>query len=114
MNRLDWVSGEPRLQLLECRRCAQRFYLPAEFCRRCSGELDIINSNGRGECIAITRIPEKYGHTNRDVFLALVRLDEGPVILTQRSTRVAIGDTVRLEFQRALDEALRPVAVTQS
>lgn len=78
----DWTSGQPRIVLSVCRRCHNRWYLPRHHCAICgSPDTAEAPANGVGLCVAVTRLHGTTGQSEVPVRLALVELDEGPVVM---------------------------------
>ena len=88
-----------RLMLQRCRDTGTVFYYPRETSPFTGGPTDWIEASGRGEiysCSVSTRTPPGY-------CLAYVRLDEGPLMLTNVEAddlqSIAIGQRVEVVFR---------------
>lgn len=78
----DWTSGHPRIVLTACRRCQNHWYLPRHHCSVCgSADTNEAPANGVGLCVAVTRLHGTGGQSDVPARLALVELDEGPVVM---------------------------------
>lgn len=99
----DWTSGEPRLLVSSCRRCQNHWYLPRHHCPVCgSATADRLPATGVGLCVAVTRLHVSTGQSDDPVRLALVELDEGPLVLGRvHGTDLNPGDRARVRFRHA-------------
>ncbi|MDK3257773.1 Zn-ribbon domain-containing OB-fold protein [Blastococcus capsensis] len=95
----DWTHGEPRLVLGVCDDCENRWYLPRDHCPRCgSGRSSSRQSSGDGLCVAVTRSHVTGEVGGAPLSLALVQLDEGPVVMGRVRDELVPGDRARVEF----------------
>ncbi|MGZ4465362.1 MAG: Zn-ribbon domain-containing OB-fold protein [Nocardioides sp.] len=100
MTVLDWTRGEPRLVLTTCGRCTHVWQLPHRHCPVCgSDDHDHEPARGTGLCVAVTRV-----HVTADggdpVALALVELDEGPLVMGRlHDDGLAPGDRAAVDFR---------------
>lgn len=102
--REDWTAGEPVLLVAGCGRCGNHWYLPHEHCPVCGAdEVTDVAATGRGLCVAVTRLhvtadPHRAG--DGPVRLALVELDEGPVVMGRaHDDALAAGDRAVVSFR---------------
>lgn len=102
------------LLLARCRGCGHTFHYPRERCPACWGaEIRSIVASGRGRVTARTII-HRVGHpawqAEVPYVVALVQLDEGPVLLTNIVTAepddAIVGTEVGVEFQKAGDAVI--------
>lgn len=100
-SRHDWTLGEPVLILSACARCGNHWYLPREHCLVCgASDLADVRSSGRGLCVALTRLHVTVGTEVGPVRLALVELDEGPVVMGRvHDEALAPGDRATVHFR---------------
>jgi uncharacterized OB-fold protein len=106
-----------KLLIQRCRACGHRQFYPRLLCTACSApEPEWIEACGRAviESFTIVRqaiAPDRAGDVP-DV-IALVRLDEGPAMMTNivdcDPGEVAIGLPVRVAFERLSDDIHLPV-----
>ena len=101
------ATREERLVLQHCRACAHLQHYPRSLCTRCaSTDLDFVDASGRGKVYshtAVFRAPS--AETRVPYVVALVRLDEGPVLLT--NVVDCPPDEVRCDM--AVEVAWRPL-----
>lgn len=99
----DWTSGEARLVVSACGRCQNHWYLPRHHCPVCgSAEADRIVASGVGLCVAVTLLHVTAGQGDGPVRLALVELDEGPLVLGRvHDIDLNPGDRARVGFRHA-------------
>lgn len=109
--------GELKIQ--RCTACGTHVYYPAYMCPACSSlALDWVVVSGRGTVYSRTRIEEPVSAasgTREPLVVALVELEEGPVMMTNivgpDADTVAIGDAVHVTFQPVSDTISLPVFV---
>ncbi len=95
----DWTHGEPRLVLTACARCGHHWYLPREHCPVCgSDDTDQLVAAGTGLCVAVTHVHVTAEVGAGPVRLALVELDEGPVVMGRAGGMLAPGDRAQVSF----------------
>lgn len=99
----DWTQGEPRLVVIRCTRCGNRWYLPREHCPVCGNrKTRRAPAAGGGLCVAVTRLHvTTAGSTGADgpLGLALVELDEGPLVMGRvHDEALSPGDRARVAF----------------
>lgn len=109
----DWTQGAPILCFLRCVECAEAHYLPAVRCPDCGGALEEEESARRGNCVAESMVPAKYGLGDSDLHVCIVWLDEGFRVLCFASTGVSVGDRVTIDFRETTDGSLRPYALRE-
>ena len=103
--RTDWTAGVPVLLVSTCERCGNHWYLPHEHCPVCgSTEYADAAAAGAGLCVAVTRLHVTTGDDAADgrgpVRLALVELDEGPVVMGRvHDEALAPGDRAVVDFR---------------
>lgn len=113
-------AGELRYQ--SCRGCGAPQFYPRTLCARCGGtDLAWRTSRGEGTVYAVTvvhRPPSAAFRADAPYALALVDLDEGFRMMAQvggtEPDRVAIGDRVRVAFERRGDVAIPRFTVAAS
>jgi uncharacterized OB-fold protein len=103
-HRDDWTADVPVLLVTECGRCGHHWYLPHEHCPVCgSDEATDVAASGGGLCVAITRlhvIAEPSDAEDGPVRLALVELDEGPVVMGRaHDDELRAGDRAVVSFR---------------
>jgi uncharacterized OB-fold protein len=114
VNRPFWdacTHGELRLQ--RCRSCGQLRYPAAIVCPEClSGESEWQGVSGRGKVFSFVVFHRAYHpawEARVPYNVALIELDEGPILLSNvidvDNATLAVGLDVRIAFER-LDEAL--------
>jgi uncharacterized OB-fold protein len=85
---------------VRCGDCGRVTILGALFCPACGGaRLAATELTGKGRVEAVTTVAERY--TPLDVptlTVAMVRLDDGPLILARATPEVAIGAEVHLDL----------------
>ena len=107
------------LKIQRCKACATHVYYPAYMCPTCSSlDLDWVVVSGRATVYSRTRIEEPVSAasgTREPLIVALVELDEGPVMMTNivgpDADGVEIGEAVEVTFQPVSDEISLPVFV---
>ncbi len=99
--RLDWTAGEPLLLLSACGRCGNHWYLPHLRCPVCGAQdASDMPSSGTGLCVAVTRLHVTADDQDDPVCLALVELDEGPIVMGRvHDDALAPGDRATTEFR---------------
>ena len=99
--RPDWTDGEPVLLVSACTRCGNHWYLPHEHCPVCgNADFQPVEATGLGLCVAITRLHMTDVDEQGPVRLALVELDEGPVVMGRvHDDALAPGDRAAVEFR---------------
>jgi uncharacterized OB-fold protein len=109
--RSDWTDGENVLLVSTCARCGNHWYLPHLLCPVCgSRDSDQVAAAGRGLCVAVTRLHVTMQDDDRPVVLALVELDEGPIVMGRvHDEGLAPGGRASVEFRPdGLDGVLVP------
>ncbi len=107
------------LRIQRCSECATHVYYPAYMCPNCSSlALDWVEVSGRGTIYSRSRIEEPVSAasgTRDPLIVALVELEEGPVMMTNivgpDADQAAIGDAVAVRFQPVSDDISLPVFV---
>ena len=105
------------LKLQRCAECSGYVYYPAYMCPNCSSlDLPWVVTSGKGRVYSKTRIEEPVSAasgTREPLVVALVELDEGPVMMTNivgaDADSVAIGDAVEVTYQPVSDTISLPV-----
>lgn len=82
-----WASGEAgRLSLPKCEDCGKAHWYPRLYCPHCgSDKLEWIACSGKGVIHTFTVVRQsghKYFKTKIPYVLAMVALDEGPLLMT--------------------------------
>jgi uncharacterized OB-fold protein len=99
----DWTGGEPRLVVHTCSRCRDTWYLPHEHCPVCGSPLaEQASADGSGLCVAVTRllVTADDETSGAPVRLALVELDEGPLVMGRvHDDALMPGDRARADFR---------------
>lgn len=105
---MSWRMAKHRYSLVgtRCMDCGQPHFPPRSVCRKCDSEkMEKFRFSGRGEILSYTIIhtaPDGFEHEAPYV-VALVQLEEGPVIsthVTGNKENVAIGKLVRMVFRK--------------
>ncbi|WP_372733566.1 Zn-ribbon domain-containing OB-fold protein [Nocardioides sp.] len=98
---LDWTHGESTLLVITCARCGNHWYLPQVHCPVCgSVNSDATPAAGGGLCVAVTRLHVTADGQDAPVRLALVELDEGPVVMGRvHDADLAPGDRAHVDFR---------------
>lgn len=107
----DWTTGEPTILVVSCVRCHNRWYLPHRHCPVCgSSETAVAPARGGGLCVGVTRLHVTAEPESDTLLLALVELDEGPVVMGRvHDDALAPGDRARVAFPRlGVDQRLVP------
>ncbi|MBJ7358710.1 OB-fold domain-containing protein [Nocardioides sp.] len=100
----DWTADVPVLMVTACGRCGNHWYLPHEHCPVCgSDEVADVAASGGGLCVAVTRLHVTAEPTDAaagPVRLALVELDEGPVVMGRaHDDALSPGDRAVVSFR---------------
>ncbi len=113
-----WWEACRREELLiqKCRSCEQHQFYPRALCASCgAGELDWVRAAGRGrvESYTVVRLPVSKAYAPEVPFvIALVRLEEGPVMMASlvdaEVGEVAVGMEVGVVFEQWTDEVTVP------
>jgi uncharacterized OB-fold protein len=114
MTRQYWAAtAEHRLLVQRCAGCGHHQFYPRPFCLACSSRrIAWQQVTGRGWVYSLTtvRIPV-HPDLPPPYVVALVDLDEGPRLLTNLAGECAIGDRVRVHWERR-DDLVVPVFAT--
>lgn len=96
----DWSGGEPRIILACCDACSSLWYLPRENCPYCGArEATPREAAGTGMCVGVTRLHVTVDGSPTPRALALVELDEGPVVMGRsHDDGLSPGDVAVVEF----------------
>jgi uncharacterized OB-fold protein len=103
---LTAAAAHGRFELQRCTKCSAIQYPPREACHRClASELEWTPRSGQGQLIAQTTLyhsNELYFRERLPWRLGLVRLDDGPTVVTHLHSRVpappaAVQVTARLD-----------------
>jgi uncharacterized OB-fold protein len=103
-----------KLRIQRCDRCGTHLFYPVHMCGAC-GSLDIswVDASGRGTVYSLTTLARADGEDAEPRILALVRLEEGPTMMSnlvgEAAGTVAIGDAVAVEFRPLSDEIWQAV-----
>ena len=106
------AAGDGVLLLPRCRACGRAHWYPRPFCPFChSDRVEWERASGLGTVEAFTSVLR----ARPAVIVAYVRLDEGPVLLTNLVecdlAALQIGDPVRVAFRPAPEGRMVPVFV---
>jgi uncharacterized OB-fold protein len=114
MTRQYWAAAaEHRLLVQRCAGCGHHQFYPRPFCLACSSRrIAWQQVTGRGWVYSLTtvRIPV-HPDLPPPYVVALVDLDEGPRLLTNLVGECAVGDRVRVHWERR-DDLVVPVFAT--
>lgn len=110
------AAREHRLLLPRCRSCGEHHFYPRELCPHCySDDLEWVDASGKGEVYSYTVARKPAGPAfAADVpyVIAMIRLDEGPRMLTNIVTSdvegVRIGARVKVSFDDVTPELTLP------
>ena len=116
-NRPFWQHAhEGKLAVQRCAGCGDRHFPPAAVCPRCLGapqEWDVVSGNGT--LMSWVTFHKAYwtGFAKDLPYdVCLVQLDEGPLLVSNlvggAEGHVAVGDRVRVVFERVTDEITLP------
>ena len=104
LSRPFWAGAAAgRLLVQRCTDCGAHQFYPRPFCLVCEDEVEWVETSGGGEVYSLTLNHLKVSaEPDPPYYVALVRLDEGPVLLTRivdaagapLAAGVAIGDRV--------------------
>ena len=104
LSRPYWAAAaEGRLLVQRCIACGAHQFYPRPFCLACQGEVEWVETSGRGEIHSLTINHLKVDpELDPPYYVALVRLEEGPILLTRivdaggapLADGAAIGDPV--------------------
>lgn len=99
--RADWTTGEPALVITTCARCGDHWYLPRRHCPVCgSSQVQDVVAAGRGLCVALTVLHVTVDAGSGPLRMALIELDEGPVVLGRvHDEALAVGDRAAAQFR---------------
>lgn len=109
---LHWRLIPHRYNLIgtECVKCGEKFFPPRHFCPNCrrKGETKEFLFSGEGEIFSHTTVyapPEGFEY-QKPYVLAIVKLKEGPFILSQivdcRPEDVKVGGKVKATFRKII------------
>ena len=113
-----WAACHERVfQMQRCGDCARFVWFPMYMCPHCGGtELNWTELSGRGTVYSRSLVINPVSAASAPpgpLMVALVELDEGPVLMTnivgEGAEAVAIGERVTLVFQQVSDEVTLPV-----
>jgi uncharacterized OB-fold protein len=97
---LDWTSGVARVVVTSCASCGVTWYLPRESCPAChSRTFSRTEAGGGGLCVAVTTVHVTGEDGPSEPFgLALVLLDEGPLVMGRVRHALSAGNRAQLSF----------------
>jgi uncharacterized protein len=113
-----WKACHERVfQMQKCDSCHQFVWFPMYMCPHCGNmEMSWTELSGRGTVYSLSLIIDPVSAAcapDGPLTVALVELDEGPVMMTniigEGAEDVAIGDRVSLVFQQVSDDVTLPV-----
>lgn len=104
-------------QMQKCQDCDRFVWFPMYMCPHCGGaELAWTELSGQGTVYSRTLVTDPVSAASAPegpLLVALVQLEEGPVMMSNvigdGAADVAIGDRVRVIFQRVSDDMTLPV-----
>ena len=108
---------EGRLRIQRCSACGTHLFYPVYMCHECTSQkLEWIDASGRGTVYSysvIYRAPYAGLSDSGPYTVALVELEEGPIMMSQivdvAPETVRVGDAVQVEFHRVSDDIDLPV-----
>ncbi len=111
---LVWRRIPQRYRLIgsQCTNCDQKFFPKRDFCPTCrrKGKCEEFQFSGKGTVVSFTEVftaPEGY-NLYVPYFLAIIQLDEGPLITAQlidvERDEVKIGLRIRTVFRKVREE----------
>lgn len=107
------------LKLQQCRECHRYFFYPTYHCPHCGGadpEWRVVS--GRGRVHVSTVVESHPGGSDAPFVVALIELEEGPImmsnVITDDPYGLAIGDPVQVSFKKASDEITLPVFIPRN
>ncbi len=85
LSRPFWAgAAEGRLLVQRCTACGAHQFYPRPFCLACQDEVEWVEASGRGEIYSLTTNHLRMSpELEPPYYVALVRLEEGPVLLTR-------------------------------
>lgn len=108
------LAGELRLQ--KCDDCAHVYFPPRPFCPSCSSRsVSVFTASGRGVLDSYVINQRPHPAFDGPYSIALVRLDEGPRMMTnivgceQTPDALLLDMPVRVTFERVSDEIALPL-----
>ncbi|MDA0339741.1 MAG: Zn-ribbon domain-containing OB-fold protein [Proteobacteria bacterium] len=110
------AAKEHRLLIQQCGDCSTHQFYPRPHCTHCgSGNMNWVEADGRATIVSFSVInrpvSKVYADPNSSI-LALVRLQEGPLMMTNiidcDPADLAIGDAVTVVFEDWTDEISMP------
>lgn len=113
-----WAAcHEGVFQMQRCDDCERFVWFPMYACPHCGGDaLTWTELSGRGTVYSRTLVTDPVSAASAPpgpLLVALVELEEGPVMMTNivgpDAQDVAIGEPVTVAFQRVSDEVTMPV-----
>ena len=105
-------AGELRIQ--HCPACDRHQFYPRSICAECLGDVDWVVASGAGEVISYTvvRLPVTEAYAAEVPYVvALIRLREGPQLMSQVDCQLAeieTGRSVQVYFEAWSDEVTVP------
>ena len=116
-----WRETEYRYNLIgfKCNNCGESYFPPRDICPHCHresiGKMEKVKFSGNGEILSYTTVHDAPPAFKRQVpyILALVKLDEGPVITAQivdcDPDDVNIGKKVHTVFRKIREDGTNGV-----
>ncbi len=104
------------LTIQRCKDCGAHLFYPVHMCPDCAS-LDIgwVRASGRGTIYSLSALVQATDpdHAGPPTILALVALEEGPVMMSNivgpGAQDAQIGDAVAVEFESVSDEIALPM-----
>jgi uncharacterized OB-fold protein len=118
LTRVYWdACREHRLLIQRCPECGQHQFYPRIVCASCGGRgVEWVEASGRGavESWTVVRTPVAEAYAGETPYvIALIRLDEGPVMMSQlvdcRPEGVSRGMHVQVEFREWSENITMPL-----
>ena len=118
INKVDqpfWeAAAHDKFLLQKCKSCGKMQFFPRVACVDCFGELDWIESEGRGKIHSFTlvRVPRNPAFKDEvPIYYINVILDEGVIVESKLvghdKENVKLGDRVKAVFQQTHDPAIK-------
>lgn len=105
ITRTFWdAAREHRLLIQRCLACGKHQFYPRPYCIRCEGEVEWVESTGRGTVYTKTDVHVETPGLVPPYTVAIVELDEGVRLTTHLvGDPVPIGARVRLDWRERSD-----------
>lgn len=102
------------LHIQRCADCGARIFYPVHMCPDCAGaDLGWVRVSGRASIHTLSILVQGTDPGSEPVVLALVQLEEGPVMMTnivgEDAREARIGDAVEVVFEPVSDTITLPM-----